>query len=314
MAPNKKTTVKSSEPVQAEPEVAPEVATPAPAKATKKSSSTKTEAKPAAAPVAVPAPAATKSASKKSASKKSESIKSDAETEAEQSGEEEIKQRRKADKATLNADFAELKSMIDAEIAAVTPVKVEAPAEGDAAKADKKSASKKKVKRVGVKALKSIRKLLERMHMDYVRINKLNRGQNRSNTKSGLQLQVPISKEMSKFAGLEAGKNFSRVEVNSHVCKYIESHNLKYKEDGRIIFPDDKLKALLGIKTENRDYHEMKKDKATGEIKPTGRVFKGIPQYEETNKEGKKQWVPLTFFRLTSLMSPHFISEKKETA
>ncbi len=310
MAPTKKSTTKSAEPVQAEPEVAAPVATPAPAKASKKSSSTKTEAKPAA---VVPAPA--KSNSKKSASKKSESVKSDAETDAEHSGDEQVKQRRKADKTTLNTDFEELKGMIDAEIAAITPVKTEAPAEGDAAKGDKKSASKKKVKRVGVKALKSIRKLLERMHMDYVRINKLNRGQNRANTKSGLQLQVPISKEMTKFAGLEAGKNFSRVEVNSLVCKYIESHNLKYKEDGRIIFPDDKLKALLNIKTENRDYHEMKKDKETGEVKPTGRVFKSIPQYKETDKETKEEkWVPLTFFRLTSLMSPHFISQKKETA
>jgi chromatin remodeling complex protein RSC6 len=312
MAPTKKST-KTAEPVQAEPEVAAPVAAPAPAAkpAAKKSSSTKTEAKPAAAPAV--APAAAKSASKKSsASTKSESTKTD--SEAEHSGEEEIKQRRKADKSSLNADFDALKAMIDAEITAVTPVKTEAPAEGDAAKADKKSASKKKVKRVGVKALKSIRKLLERMHMDYIRINKLNRGQNRANTKSGLQLQVPISKEMTKFAGLEAGKNFSRVEVNAHVCKYIEANNLKYKEDGRIIFPDDKLKALLNIKTENRDYHEMKKDKATGEVKPTGRVFKSIPQYKDTNKEGKEEWVPLTFFRLTSLMSPHFISQKKETA
>ena len=66
-----------------------------------------------------------------------------------------------------------------------------------------------------------------------------------SRVRSGLQKEVTVSRALAEFANWDPEKKYSRVEATKRVCEYIKDHNLRSSSDGRIIVPDDKLKALL---------------------------------------------------------------------
>jgi chromatin remodeling complex protein RSC6 len=95
-----------------------------------------------------------------------------------------------------------------------------------------------------------------------------------NNTNSGFLKPVKISADIAKFTGLNPVDLHSRVDVTKYLCDYIKEHNLQNPEDKRQIVADPALSKLLGY-------------------------------------DAKKAGVPLTYYRIQSLLKPHFISEKK---
>jgi chromatin remodeling complex protein RSC6 len=91
---------------------------------------------------------------------------------------------------------------------------------------------------------------------------------------SGFVKPTGISDELAKFLEKPVGSEMARTEVTRDINKYIRTHNLQDKENGRKIIPDTKLAALL--------------------------------------KLGKTD--ELTYFNLQRYMSPHFAKSVKVTA
>jgi hypothetical protein len=65
---------------------------------------------------------------------------------------------------------------------------------------------------------------------------------------SGFVKPTRISDELAKFLEKPAGCEMARTEVTRDINKYIRTHNLQDKENGRKINPDTKLAALLKLK------------------------------------------------------------------
>jgi chromatin remodeling complex protein RSC6 len=90
---------------------------------------------------------------------------------------------------------------------------------------------------------------------------------------SGFVKPTKISDELASFLGKDKGTEMARTEVTRDINKYIRTHNLQDKENGRKINPDTKLAALLKLKKTDE----------------------------------------LTYFNLQRYMSPHFAKAAKET-
>jgi upstream activation factor subunit UAF30 len=101
------------------------------------------------------------------------------------------------------------------------------------------------------------------------------RSNRQKNTTSGFMKQVPISKEMAKFANWDPSQLRSRVEVTKFICDYVKQHNLQNPQDRRQILPDDKLSKLL-------------------------------------NYDAKKSDKPLTYYYLQRVIQPHFNGVAKQ--
>jgi upstream activation factor subunit UAF30 len=91
---------------------------------------------------------------------------------------------------------------------------------------------------------------------------------------SGFVKPTRISDELAKFLDKPAGSEMARTEVTRDINKYIRTHNLQDKENGRKINPDSKLAALLKLKKTDE----------------------------------------LTYFNLQRYMSPHFAKATKEAS
>ena len=89
---------------------------------------------------------------------------------------------------------------------------------------------------------------------------------------SGFVKPTKISDELASFLGKEKGTEMARTEVTRDINKYIRTHNLQDKDNGRKINPDSKLSALLKLKKTDE----------------------------------------LTYFNLQRYMSPHFAKASKE--
>lgn len=90
---------------------------------------------------------------------------------------------------------------------------------------------------------------------------------------SGFVKPTKISDELASFLGKEKGTEMARTEVTRDINKYIRTHNLQDKDNGRKINPDTKLAALLKLKKTDE----------------------------------------LTYFNLQRYMSPHFAKATKES-
>ena len=88
---------------------------------------------------------------------------------------------------------------------------------------------------------------------------------------SGFVKPTLISSELATFLGKPTGTEMARTEVTREINKYIRSHDLQDKSNGRKINPDDKLRSLLKLKKNDE----------------------------------------LTYFNLQRYMSPHFAKQGK---
>ena len=91
---------------------------------------------------------------------------------------------------------------------------------------------------------------------------------------SGFVKPTKISDELAKFLEKPVGTEMARTDVTREINKYIRSHNLQDKENGRKINPDAKLQSLLKLKKTDE----------------------------------------LTYFNLQRYMSPHFSKAEKAAA
>ena len=91
---------------------------------------------------------------------------------------------------------------------------------------------------------------------------------------SGFVKPTKISDELAKFLEKPVGSEMARTDVTREINKYIRSHNLQDKENGRKINPDSKLQVLLKLNTTDE----------------------------------------LTYFNLQRYMSPHFYKADKTLA
>lgn len=77
---------------------------------------------------------------------------------------------------------------------------------------------------------------------------------------SGFVKPTRISDELAKFLEKPVGTEMARTEVTRDINKYIRSHDLQDKENGRKINPDTKLSALLKLaKGEELTYFNLQK-------------------------------------------------------
>jgi chromatin remodeling complex protein RSC6 len=91
---------------------------------------------------------------------------------------------------------------------------------------------------------------------------------------SGFVKPTRISDELAKFLEKPSGSEMARTEVTRDINKYIRTHNLQDKENGRKINPDSKLATLLKLKKTDE----------------------------------------LTYFNLQRYMSPHFAKASKDAS
>lgn len=90
---------------------------------------------------------------------------------------------------------------------------------------------------------------------------------------SGFVKPTKISDELASFLGKDKGTEMARTEVTRDINKYIRTHILQDKDNGRKINPDAKLASLLKLKKTDE----------------------------------------LTYFNLQRYMSPHFAKAVKES-
>jgi upstream activation factor subunit UAF30 len=77
---------------------------------------------------------------------------------------------------------------------------------------------------------------------------------------SGFVKPTKISDELAKFLEKPVGTEMARTDVTREINKYIRSHNLQDKENGRKINPDSKLQSLLKLKkTDELTYFNLQK-------------------------------------------------------
>ena len=77
---------------------------------------------------------------------------------------------------------------------------------------------------------------------------------------SGFVKPTKISDELANFLEKPIGSEMARTDVTREINKYIRSHNLQDKENGRKINPDDKLQTLLKLKkTDELTYFNLQR-------------------------------------------------------
>jgi chromatin remodeling complex protein RSC6 len=73
-----------------------------------------------------------------------------------------------------------------------------------------------------------------------------------SKTPSGFAKPTKVSKELCSFLNKEEGTQMARTDVAKALTKYIQTNNLQFSENKQIILPDEKLKTLLGVTTDDK--------------------------------------------------------------
>ena len=64
---------------------------------------------------------------------------------------------------------------------------------------------------------------------------------------SGFAKPTKVTKELCEFMNKTEGTEIARTEVTRALISYIDSNNLQNETNKKIIYPDEKLKCLLGI-------------------------------------------------------------------
>ena len=102
----------------------------------------------------------------------------------------------------------------------------------------------------------------------------IDKNKNKGNKKpSGFAKPTKVTNDLCKFMNKEEGSEIARTDVTKAIIQYIENNNLQNSENKKIIFPDEKLKILLGL--------------------------------------DEKKGIILTYFNLQKYMNRHFVTNKK---
>jgi chromatin remodeling complex protein RSC6 len=107
-------------------------------------------------------------------------------------------------------------------------------------------------------ALKNNHKLIEKQvareikNSQKAQLKKKKRTSKSSVNPSSFQKATDISNEIAKFIGVEVGTKMSRTDVNGKIHEYVITNNLRDAKDRRIIYPDEKLSALLRIPADTK--------------------------------------------------------------
>lgn len=170
---------------------------------------------------------------------------------------------KKEKKARVSKPKEEKAAVVDAAAAAVAPVATE----GAVVAAENENALQTMIREQGQSiqsqlnaliTLKNNHKLIEKQVVREIKnsqkaqLKKKKRVSNSADKPSSFQKPTDISTEISKFIGVEVGTKLSRTEVNSKIHEYVISHNLRDEKDKRIIYPDEKLSALLRIPADTK--------------------------------------------------------------
>ncbi len=103
--------------------------------------------------------------------------------------------------------------------------------------------------------LKETQTLLKALSKEYERMKKTvekterKRANARTNP-NGFAKPAKITDEMHEFLSIPKGTEISRTDVTRRINAYIKEHNLYKPENKRIILPDDKLRKILGAKSD----------------------------------------------------------------
>ncbi len=125
---------------------------------------------------------------------------------------------------TVHADFAELITELEQQIAQLRD------------SSDKGS----------VKYLRGVLRRVKNLQSSCSRVLRRKQPTKRVNNNSGFLKPVQISPEIAKFTSLDPASLHSRVDVTKRVCDYIKQHNLQNPEDKRQIVADPALSKILG--------------------------------------------------------------------
>ena len=169
---------------------------------------------------------------------------------------------KKEKKARVSKPKAEKAAVVvdDSAAAVVAPVATEAVAENENALQTmiREQGQSIQSQLNALIALKNNHKLIEKQVVREIKnsqkaqLKKKKRVSNSAANPSSFQKPTDISTEISKFIGVEVGTKLSRTEVNSKIHEYVISHNLRDEKDKRIIYPDEKLSALLRIPADTK--------------------------------------------------------------
>jgi upstream activation factor subunit UAF30 len=168
---------------------------------------------------------------------------------------------------TKSAKTETVTPVVDSPIVDVAPV-VDAPidSEVDAPVAEKSVEFLAKLQQLGV-LISSLKAEYRTLEKQWTR--ELKSAQKQSSKRkrkagnrapSGFVKPTRISDELAKFLEKPSGSEMARTEVTRDINKYIRTHNLQDKENGRKINPDTKLAALLKLKkTDELTYFNLQR-------------------------------------------------------
>lgn len=95
--------------------------------------------------------------------------------------------------------------------------------------------------------LKEVRSEFKK-EMKNMKKGKKNRSSDKSNKgPSGFNKPELVPRALCEFLGLEEGSELKRTDVTKQLYNYIKSNNLQTEDDKRIIEPDDKLRKLFDM-------------------------------------------------------------------
>ena len=150
----------------------------------------------------------------------------------------------------------------------VAPVMVadEAAAEVEASMAELSSEFVAKLQQLGTlfASLKSEYRALEKKWTRQVKVAEKQSSKRKRKTgnrsPSGFIKPTRISDELASFLEKPSGSEMARTEVTREINKYIRTHGLQDKDNGRKINPDKKLSSLLRLKdTDELTYFNLQK-------------------------------------------------------
>jgi upstream activation factor subunit UAF30 len=91
---------------------------------------------------------------------------------------------------------------------------------------------------------KNVKKQMKEFNKEIIK----NKSKNKGNRKpSGFAKPSKVTNELCEFMNKKEGEEIARTEVTKALCSYIKDNKLENKDNSKIIYPDNKLKTLLGI-------------------------------------------------------------------